>query len=146
MTTNGVFSYNNQMGKLLFYNDVSDQRSKWYFDDAYFSTDRRGYIFKWPSPNFPIILAINEKIITNSIRCSIRKWIEEKILSTVITDTEDKSYRVFYGQPHDWERSYDIPNYWCRFHFEDEKDALLFKITFAEYIKPITDKNPYERE
>jgi len=128
------------MGKLTNLSSIKDN-ADWYFPDAYYSN--RGWMFDWPNPAFPFSFAIHFEDLHyhGDRKILIRKWIEEKIQSTVIVHNIDRSYRVYFNR-WEWDRSFERPNRWYVFYFEDNESALLFKIAFSEYIRPITDLHP----
>lgn len=65
---------------------------------------------------------------------------------TVIFDTVDKHYRVYYGDERSWDRSYEQSNQWLAFYFSREDTFLMFKLRFSDYIKELTELNPYRKD
>jgi hypothetical protein len=134
------------MGRLVSLSDL-DLDARWYFKDAYWSSDSRNIRYKWPSPDYPHVVGIHYKDIEdyNSRKIEIREWIEEKLSETVIHAIDDRSFRYFYagkGDYNSWDRSYDVDNRWYCFYFKHEESALAFKLVFSEYCKPVTDMHP----
>ncbi len=129
------------MGKLIYKDDIND-RASWYFEDAWMSS-RGTFSYEWPNDSFPYIVSLHHDVIRNrSVLPAMRQWIENVITDTVITDYEDLSYRKFYGEKYEWDKSYEISNVWMRFHFENEHTAALFRLAFSEFIQEITQHNP----
>lgn len=121
--------------------DGSQFNAQWYFTETYFSTDRRSYIFEWPSKDYPICVAISRDDIKQS-RNEIRKWILSTDVGTVIYEEMNKSYKVYYGTGRNWDNKSDIANYWDLFYFSESESALMFNLRFAHIVKPITDNHP----
>jgi len=141
------------MGRLINLNNL-DLDARWYFSDAHFSSDRRGVIYKWPSPDYPHVVGIHHKDIDSYTdrKIAIREWIEENLSETVIHAIDDKSFRYFWAGKSgfdSWDRSYEVDNRWYAFYFKHEESALAFKLVFSEWVKPITEMHPngeYEYE
>ena len=138
------------MGKLITL-DEARKDAKWYFPDATFSgRDRNGnstYQIEWPNKAFPFGIAIHYDTLfppcdsSNAIR--VRKWIESSAISgTVIYTEKDNSYRVYYTDEDDYDKSIEIQNRWYIFYFEDEEDALAFKLTFSDIVISISNNHP----
>lgn len=131
------------MGQLLFYDKIQP-RANWYFPDAYYgeiSGGQRGWVFKWPSTEFPISVAIHEDEVGVE-KPSIRKWIERNDVGTVIYDFIDNSYRSWYSDSREWEKTFIINNKWIVFYFEDSESALAFSLRFSDLVRQITDDHP----
>jgi len=137
------------MGKLLTLGDLRNNEGRlavWYFKDAYYDgySNKCGYRFKWPNDAFPHCVVIHEDDIDDN-RPTIRRWIEQTIVGTVIYGTEDKTYRVWYSSDpdkQDWDHTSVIHNTWLQFYFEDSEDALAFALRFNDLVKPMTDNHP----
>lgn len=116
----------------------------WYFEDAQYSWDARRWIYKFPSDNFPYSVAIHHDDISRygDRKIAIRRWIEGNVQGSVILDQVDKKYRVYYSEERTWDHSYEQSNTWWVFYFEVEEEALLFRLTFSEYVKEMTDLHP----
>jgi len=128
------------MGTLVTREDIQS-RANWYFSDAYWCNDSRGfYRYDWPSKNFPYCISIHDDDLTSINKVEIRRWIEQRILETVIYTITDKSYR------HYWEEKTDhyseVKNKWCSFYFESEESTVAFKLRFLDIVKEITDEHP----
>jgi hypothetical protein len=54
----------------------------------------------------------------------------------------ENNYRYYYDEERSWDYSTDVRNVWYTFHFDTEGEALLFRLTFSEYVKDITDLHP----
>lgn len=151
------------MGKLItlsvFYSGrdrrTPDEDASWYFTDAYWSSDSDRYVFAWPSPDFPHSVFIHSDSLTrryqgdNKNKIRIRKWIEHLVPDTVIVSSVDYSYRKFYGDKFDWERSYEIHNVWERFSFENAESATAFALAFSDIVATPTawhPNNPEDKE
>jgi hypothetical protein len=141
------------MGRLITQGDI--QNPCWYFEDAYYTRNggRDGYDYKWPNPSFPYQVAIYYKHLEgNKTKIEIRRWIELNINDTVISNTINKSYEVYYGdeeirdgdrEPYDfWDKHYDVEHRWMVFHFEDEHSALAFRLRFSDIVSEITERKP----
>ena len=131
------------MGRLITLEHL-DIEPTWYFSDAHYSIDARRYVYKWPSPDFPYCVAIHSDDIRiyGDRKIKIRRWIEQTISETVILSIIDKGYRVYYGEKRDWDSSYERKNDWYAFYFDDEHSATMFRLTFSELVKEITDLHP----
>jgi hypothetical protein len=125
------------MSNLFSINEIKD-KSSWYFEDARWSntsTPASGnWIFKWPSPQYPYVLGIKKDDLQSIIRIQIRKWVDT-LLEAVIYDQVDRSYRRLYGK----DSSTMVYQYWVRFHFSNEEDALAFKLKFGEFITDVPE-------
>ena len=133
------------MGKLITF-DKARGDARWYFPDAVF-TGRDTYRFEWPNKAFPTGLAIHYDTLfppgdsSNAIR--VRKWIESLAISgTVIYMEKDNSYRVYYTEINDYDKSIQIQNRWYIFYFENEEDALAFKLAFSDIVIPLSNDHP----
>jgi len=132
------------MTKLVTQKDID---ASWYFSDARWS-DADRYIYTWPSPDFPHMVSIHYDDLfgpwaQEKLKVNIRQWIDRNIIDVVIYDVIDKSYRWFYNKHEsDWDHSCAVSNKWCRFHFSDSNDALLFSLQFGEFVKPISAAHP----
>lgn len=131
------------MGKLITLDHLVPDPT-WYFPDAYYTWESRRWIYKWPSEVFPHMISIHSDDLEQhkARKGEIRRWIEANADGTVIYKEIDKKYRIYYGEQRDWDHSYEQPNTWCCFYFEDEESALMFKLRFSEYIKELTDLHP----
>ena len=131
------------MGRLVYLNDLALD-ARWYFSDAYYNRERNNYSYAWPNPTYPHRVAIHSEDLNdqNEGRIAIRRWIEETLVETVISDVLDKSYRRFIDPEKTWEHSYEVSNRWIVFYFENEHSASMFALRFSEWIKPVTDENP----
>jgi hypothetical protein len=127
-------------------NATSTLGPSWYFPDAYFSVDARAYKYAWPNPAFPAHVAINDDDMTNARRIEIRRWIEQHVAGTVIADFPDKSYRIYFNDKYEWGKHWEINNKWHVFYFVLKQDAMMFKLAFSEYVKPLTDTHPTRHE
>lgn len=131
------------MGRLI---SIDDARKipEWYFSDTYYSHGggNSRWMFSWPSKDFPHLNTIHQEHLTQEHRPRLRRWIDNNITDTVIYDTVDHSYRIFYGGEGNWEHSYEVRNLWYRFFFEDANTALTFKLAFSDLIKDITPHHP----
>jgi hypothetical protein len=128
------------MSNLLSINEINDN-SAWYFEDARWSnTSAQGrWKYDWPSPQYPYVLGIKKDDLQSVTQIQIRKWVET-LLETVIYDQVDRSYRRYYGKDEtDWEHSTVVYQYWLRFHFSNEEDALAFKLKFGEFITDVPE-------
>lgn len=136
------------MGTLVTRTEIQPKAS-WYFSDAYFSSDARDYRYDWPSKNFPYCISIHDDDLTSPSKVEIRRWIETRIIETVIYNSEVKSYRHYWDEKNSDHYS-DVRNIWWSFHFESEESAVAFKLRFLDIVKEITDRHPtwhklYER-
>jgi hypothetical protein len=132
------------MGTLLSLATIKEHEAKiapWYFDDTYYSIDSRTYVFAWPSKQFEYLTSIHSDVIRD-VKTSIRRWIELRVAGTVIYDTCDKSYRIYYTPDQDWHRSHSIENMWYRFWFDNPEDATAFTLQFSDVVSPITSTHP----
>lgn len=131
------------MGRLVYKNQL-DVDAPWYFTDAYYSSDRRGYVYNWPSEDFPHIVHMHNDTLyhRNERTIQIRKWIEHTLTDTVIVDSIEMDYKKYYGKSYEWEKSYDVRNSWYRFSFENESSATMFALAFSEWIKKPTKWHP----
>lgn len=131
------------MGRLVYLADL-DLDARWYFPDAHYVPERNIYSYEWPNSAYQYKAAIHSDDFDNhnDRRIEIRKWIEENIVETVICDVLDKSYRLYYHGELNWKKSYQMPNEWVIFYFENEYSASIFSLRFSEWIKPITDEHP----
>ena len=129
------------MGQLLYKDSIDNP--VWYFEDTYYSTEGRRYVYKWPSKNFSYSVAIHSDDIDNSVRIQIRRWIELNLSETVIYDTLCHDYRWHYHETiKDWQHSYEVQNKWITFHFEDENSYLMFRLAFSNLVKDPTKHHP----
>ena len=122
-------------------NDGSHFSAQWYFTEVYFSTDRRAYIFDWPSKDYPVCVAIHRDDI-RSYRNEIREWILSNDVGTVMYEEINKSYKVYYGPGRNWDETSEVSNVWDLFYFSESESALMFNLRFAHIVKPITDNHP----
>lgn len=131
------------MGRLITLSQL-DPNPSWYFLDAYYSWESRRWTYKWPSDTFPYCVSIHNDDLKDyrDRKIEIRKWIEANVQGPVIMDEVDKHYRVYYSDDRHWDHSYERSNMWTAFYFETEGEALLFRLTFSEYVKDITDLHP----
>lgn len=131
------------MGRLVRLRDLGLDAT-WYFEDAYWTTSAAGsYQYAWPSKNFPHQLCMHrDEFQYASRKLEIRRWIENLIPDTVIFDSVEMDYKKYYGKSYEWEKKYDIHNTWYRFSFENENSAIMFKLAFSDWIKPITKWHP----
>lgn len=131
------------MGKLVTRANLEPDPS-WYFSDARYSWEGKKWIYQFPSRDFLYYVAIHNDDLAkyNDRKIAIRRWIEHNVNGTVIIDELDKRYRVYYSEKHTWQESYEQSNTWWVFYFEHEENALLFKLTFSEYVSKITDLHP----
>lgn len=129
------------MGRLITLDNLIPDAS-WYFSDAYYSWDSREWCYEFPSNDYPFSSAIHSDILTRSLKMEIRKWIEVNVDDIVIFYTINKSYRVFYGEDRDWQRSYEQSNPWSIFYFDCEETNLMFRLRFGEHIMEVTDLHP----
>lgn len=114
-------------------------KGDWYFSDARWTSEGGCYKFDWPSAEFPTHVGIHFEDAPPAVKVEIRKWVESTLSGTVIVDRLDKSYT---RNSDDWNKSYRVSNHWMRYHFEDEESAVMFRLRFSQYIKPITDEHP----
>lgn len=128
------------MGQLISRDDIQSTAT-WYFRDARFKSSA-GYVYLWPSLDFPFRCHINMEHLDNDSRILIRKWIANMIPDTVIVDYVECNYRKYYGEHMSWDRSYEVVNAWSRFHFEDEHSLTMFKLAFLHLVRPITKHHP----
>lgn len=134
------------MGQMISRDSIED--GTWYFSDAYYNPDIRGYTYDWPSSDYPHRVFIHDDELkyssnnTNKIR--IREWIERFAASTVIYDKFDCSYTKYYKAQHGYQ--YKVPNVWVGFHFNNSEDATMFLLAFADMAKPVTLHHPNRPE
>jgi hypothetical protein len=123
------------MSNLLSINEIND-KSSWYFEDARWSdANAQGrWKYDWPNPQYPYVLGIKKDDLKSITRIQIRKWVET-LLEAVIYDQVDRSYRRLYGK----DSSTMVYQYWVRFHFSNEEDALAFKLKFGEFITDVPE-------
>jgi hypothetical protein len=132
------------MGQLLSLDRLA-LNPDWYFDDARYLWEGNRWSYQWPSKQFPHQVTIHKDDLVGihkGRRIDIRRWIELHIAGTVIESEENRSYRVYFSDKREWDRSYERGNVWQVFHFEFEQDALMFTLAFSEYVKNITDLHP----
>lgn len=132
------------MGRLVTLDEIREL-AEWHFEDAHhdaFNGNR--YVFTWPNPTFPHTVAIHSDDLKdrNDIKISIRKWIEINLSETVLVHRLDKSYRIYIKKDKDWDSSYEVPNVWTVFYFEESEAATMFALRFSEYVRPVTNEHP----
>lgn len=129
------------MGQLLFEKDITNP--PWYFEDAWYSSEDRRFIFPWPNQAYPHTVAMHENaVMANKSKPTIRRWIEQNLQETVIYSVVDNSYRKFYGKDHSYQSGYEKRNIWLVFYFDNEHSAAMFKLAFADLARPITKHHP----
>lgn len=129
------------MGSLISLNDICGKES-WFFTDAYYDayvTPSR-YRYAWPSADYPIAITVHNDALTPPCKIKIRRWIETNTGNTVIFDEVDKSYRHYFDEKNC--RYSNVSNRWTRFNFDNNVDALAFRLAFFDIIEPITDMHP----
>ncbi len=114
--------------------------AKWYFADAYWTSDGNRYSYGWPSLNYPDCVSIHYDLMDNNLRIKIRKWIEKNLSCTVIYDVIDHSYKKKTN------RSSFVDNKWFCLYFDDGESALAFKLVFMDVCKPVTKYHPERPE
>lgn len=130
------------MGKLVL-RSALDLGENWYFSDAWFDTSGRRWRYEWPSADFPHMVTMTADALDRTeLSPKIRRWIENTITDTVIFDIQDLSYRKYYGEKYQWDKSYEVSNRWARFHFENEHTAMMFRLAFSEHVQEITNHSP----
>ena len=138
------------MGKLITFSELKENEGHlvpWYFSDAHYSdysSQDRGYKFKWPSEHFPHCVGIHQDDMGTN-KPVIRKWVEQCMDGTVIYSVVNKTYRVWWSQDknkRDWDHTSEISNSWDLFHFDESESALAFSLRFSDLIKEVTDDHP----
>jgi hypothetical protein len=125
--------------------EIANDQAQWYFSDASYSMadNNAKYRYKWPSLDFPHCIAIHDDEMNDS-KPIIRKWIEHNNVGTVIHDFVRKSYRIWWGESRDWDKTREISNCWHRFHFEESESSLMFALQFSDIVRPITEDHPFK--
>jgi len=138
LDSSGIAIYTLSMGQLIFKENIKE--CSWYFEDAHFSEK---WEYKWPSPTFPFCTYIHMDDLTPVEKVKIRRWIEQNLQETVIVDKIDNNYHWYYpGFEKTWVNSFQVPNSWFGFYFEDTHSRSLFTLAFSELIKPISKHHP----
>lgn len=143
LVISGVAIYNRCMGNLVNLHMLIKEDALWYFNDAYWDYNRKGYRFEWPSNDYPNLRAIHSEDIGGHY-VDIRKWIEHNTCSAVIHEEKNLSYKVYWGESRDWDKTHHISNLWHIFYFDNEEDALAFHLRFVDIIKTVTPDHPYD--
>lgn len=129
------------MGQLLFHKNIDN--APWYFEDAWYNSDKRRFDFPWPNQAYPHEVGMHEEaVMAAKAKPSIRRWIELNLQETVIYSVVDNTYHKYYGKERTWEQSYEVRNMWLVFHFENEHSATMFRLAFSELARPITKHHP----
>jgi len=140
------------MGRLIFKNKLEYEIDpSWYFSDTWYNCTEKKWIYKWPSKEFPYEVSIfSKELEKNQNKVDIRKYIENNLHGNVILAESNLSYIEYYDK--NWEVATDdnayyehfreITNIWNIFYFEDEQDAIMFRIRFSDIIRPISKFKP----
>jgi hypothetical protein len=129
------------MGQLINKDDIHN--ADWYFEDAYYSTEGRRYVYSWPNNSYLYSVSIHaDDLNRTGKKPLLRRWIELNLQETVIFSRVDNTYHKYYGTNHSWENSYEKVNQWFVFYFENEHSATLFRLAFSELVKTITKHHP----
>lgn len=123
------------MGNLLSITEI-DRKASWYFEDVRWAQlgSNWGWEYARPSSDYPYVLGIKDDDLQRNI---IRKWTET-LHETVIFDHVDRSYKIYHSKGVN-EQCIIKNEYWTRFHFSNEEDAVAFGLKFGEYITPVPE-------
>lgn len=132
------------MGRLVTPNELSNLGLSWYFPEY---TDNMR--LKLPAGDYQHMVAIQKGTLreTPSLKVDARKFIEESISCLVIHTECGRNYKHFYpwsmkDRPrYDWD-STEVEWTFVAFWFDNEPDALMFKMRFSEHVSPVTEYDP----
>lgn len=127
------------MGRLLNKLNI-DLTPRWYFADVNWDTFKDTHYYPFPNSNFPHCLAINIVSVNDVLKSTIRKFVNRQLLGDVILHEIDASYRVYTTPDKEWDRSYTVSLKYHGFYFEEEDDAVAFKLRFSDLITDVDDR------
>lgn len=151
------------MARLLSYRDFGSDGldpTWWFADTRWSSSPGSGtYLFDI-STEFPHQLAIHRKHIgldkhycyeqkQQALRVEVRKFVEKQCCDDVFYTFKNMEYDYLMEKDKDSVnyKSYDahyrirVEHGYMLFHFASEADAILFRLRFADYVRPIEERH-----
>lgn len=119
----------------------------WYFPDAHYETSyNRGEGWRYSDESgFPHLSAIHDKQWKKEMKVELRRFIERRLLGSVLYSKNDLSYsyRSSYvrdGKDHAFDSK--VSHLYHEFRFEESDDQMLFHLQYAGLLSEVNERHP----